>query len=397
MNTKLGKQLAAIDGDTEDIVFGQPQILEDEIAEVVACLRSGWIGTGPRVGRFERDFAAFKGVERAAAVGSCSAALHLSLGAARIEPGDEVITSALTFCSTVNSILHAGGRPVLADVDPRTMNLDPRDVAARITPRTRALVPVHFAGRPCAMDPLLEMASRHGLRVIEDCAHAIEADYHGKGTGTIGDFGCFSFYATKNLTTGEGGMVLARRPQDLDDISRLALQGLSKDAWSRFQDAGHKHSYAVHVGYKYNMMDLQAAIGIHQLRRLEGNWHRRAEICSRYQDALDDLPVALPAAPEPDTRHAFHLFTLLIDQSRAGISRDDFLDAMKRLGIGVGVHYLSIAEHPIYRELFGWQPEDWPAACRIGRQTISLPLSPKLTEADIERVIRAVRNTLGSA
>jgi len=375
-------------------VFGQPQILAEEIEEVLACLRSGWIGTGPRVAQFERDFAAFKGVEDAAALASCSAALHLSMRSACIEPGDEVITSALTFCSTVNSIIHAGGRPVLADIDPVTMNLDPRDVEARITARTKALVPVHFAGRPCDMDSLVAVAGRHGLRIVEDCAHAIEADYRGKPSGTIGDFGCFSFYATKNITTGEGGMVITRRPQDLDEIKMLALHGLSKDAWSRFQDTGYKHYYAVGVGFKYNMMDLQAAIGIHQLRRSGENWQRRKAIWSHYCDAFQRLPVDLPAPPEPDTRHAHHLFTLLIDEPRAGIARDDFLEAMTHLGIGVGVHYLSIAEHPVYQELYGWRPEDWPMACRVGRQTVSLPLSPKLTEGEVERVIRAVHKAL---
>jgi dTDP-4-amino-4,6-dideoxygalactose transaminase len=394
MNTKLTNQPIAADEICEPIVFGQPQILEDEIDEVVACLRSGWIGTGPRVARFERDFAAFKGVGQAAAVGSCSAALHLSIRAIGLQPDDEVITSALTFCSTVNSIIHSGGRPVLADIDPLTMNLDPRDVEARITSRTRALVPVHFAGRPCDMDALISIARRHDLRVVEDCAHAIEATYHGKPTGTIGDFGCFSFYATKNMTAGEGGMVLARDAEDLDEIKILALHGLSKDAWSRFQDTGYKHYYAVDVGFKYNMMDLQAAIGIHQLRRLEGNWQRRSAIWWCYQDAFKDLPVALPSAPEPGTRHAYHLFTLLIDKAKAGITRDEFLEGMTHLGIGVGVHYPSIAEHPIYRESFGWKPEDWPVAWRIGGQTVSLPFSPKLTDDNVERVISAVRKTL---
>jgi dTDP-4-amino-4,6-dideoxygalactose transaminase len=394
MNSKLTNQTIAADEICEPIVFGQPQILDDEIEEVLACLRSGWIGTGPRVARFERDFAAFKGVDHAAAVGSCSAALHLSIRAVGIEPGDEVITSALTFCSTVNSIIHSGGRPVLADIDPLTMNLDPRDVEGRISSRTRALVPVHFAGRPCDMDALVSIARRHGLCIVEDCAHAIEADYHGKASGTIGDFGCFSFYATKNMTTGEGGMVITRHPEDLDEIKILALHGLSKDAWSRFQDTGYKHYYAVGVGFKYNMMALQAAIGIHQLRRLEENWQRRSAIWSRYQDAFRHLPVDLPAAPEPGTRHAYHLFTLLIDKPQAGITRDEFLEVMTHLGIGVGVHYPSIAEHPVYRECFGWKPEDWPVAWGIGRQTVSLPLSPKLSDDDVERVIRAVHKAL---
>jgi dTDP-4-amino-4,6-dideoxygalactose transaminase len=394
MNTKLTNEPIAADEICEPIVFGQPQILDDEINEVVACLRSGWIGTGPRVARFERDFAAFKGVDHAAAVGSCSAALHLSIRAVGLQPDDEVVTSALTFCSTVNSIIHSGGRPVLADIDPLTMNLDPRDVEARITSRTRALVPVHFAGRPCDMDALTSIARRHGLRVVEDCAHAIEATYHGKASGTIGHFGCFSFYATKNMTTGEGGMVIARDSQDLDEIKILALHGLSKDAWSRFQDAAYSHYYAVDVGFKYNMMDLQAALGIHQLRRLEENWQRRSVIWSRYQEALRDLPVKLPTDPEPGTRHACHLFTLLIDKARAGITRDEFLEGMTQLGIGVGVHYPSIAEHPVYRESFGWKPEAWPVAWSIGGQTVSLPLSPKLTDDDVERVIGAVHKTL---
>jgi dTDP-4-amino-4,6-dideoxygalactose transaminase len=274
------------------------------------------------------------------------------------------------------------------------MNLDPRQVEARITSRTRALIPVHFAGRPCDMDALASIAGRHGLGVIEDCAHAIEAEYRGQSAGTLGDFGCFSFYATKSVTTGEGGMVIARREQDVNEIKTLALHGMSRDAWRRYQDTGYKHYYAVAIGFKYNMMDLQAAIGIHQLRRLSGNWQRRQAIWSRYLEAFADAPVGVPDPPERETRHAYHLFTLLIDDRRTGVTRDEFIEAMTRLGIGVGVHYLSVPEHPVYRERFGWQPEYWPVAQRIGRQTVSLPLSAKLTDSDVERVIRAVRQTL---
>jgi dTDP-4-amino-4,6-dideoxygalactose transaminase len=375
------------------LVFGQPQILDDEIAEVVACLRSGWIGTGPRVAQFEADFAAFKGVKNVAAVGSCSAALHLSLLAAGIQQNDEIITSALTFCSTINSIIHAGGVPIPADVDPISMNLDSRDVERRITPRTRALVPVHFAGRPCNMDALTAIAARHQLRIIEDCAHAVDAEYHGSSVGTIGDFGCFSFYATKNVTTAEGGMVIARRGEDVREVKIQALHGLDADAWHRLGECGYKHYHAIRVGFKYNMTDLQAALGIHQLRRLPSNWDRQKTIWSRYQEALRDVPVGLPSEPEADTRHSYHLFTIMID-SNSGIARDEFLDAMTKLGIGVGVHYLSVGEHPVFQERFGWRPEQWPVAQRIGRQTASLPLTPKLTEREVERVICTVRRVL---
>jgi len=377
------------------IIFGAPAIEEDEIDEVVRCLESGWIGTGPRVARFEREFAAYKGHPFAAAVSSCTAAMHLSVLAAGISEGDEVITTPLTFCATVNAIIHAGGTPVLADVDPQTMNIDPAEVEARTTARTKAIVPVHFAGRPADMDALTDIASRHGLKIIEDCAHAIETEYHGRKAGTFGDFGCFSFYATKNVTTGEGGMVLTRNEEDLARIKMLALHGMSKDAWKRFSDEGYKHYFVVETGFKYNMMDLQAALGIHQLARIESNWRRREEIWQRYDEAFAGLPVTLPAEPEPDTRHGYHLYTILIDEARAGISRDEFLEAMAADKIGVGVHYLSVPEHPVYQDKFRWRPEDYPNAMRIGRQTVSLPLSAKLTDAEVSRVIETVRATLG--
>jgi dTDP-4-amino-4,6-dideoxygalactose transaminase len=373
------------------LVFGAPRIEDAEIEEVTASLRSGWLGSGPKVARLERDFAAYKGTPHAVAVHSCTAALHLSILAAGIGPGDEVITTALTFCATVNAILHAGATPVVVDVDPRTMNLDPASVEAAITPRTRAILPVHFAGRPCDMDALGALAQRRGLVLVEDCAHAIETEYRGRKAGTFGDFGCFSFYVTKNMTTGEGGMVLARREEDAARIKVLALHGMSKDAWKRFGDEGFKHYSVVACGFKYNMMDLQAALGIHQLGRVEAWWQRRRELWARYDEAFADLPLERPAAPEPDTRHAFHLYTLLVDEARAKISRDRFLERMTREGIGVGVHYLSIPEHPYYQETFGWRPEATPNAMRIGRQTVSIPLSAALSDADAADVITAVR------
>ena len=373
------------------LVFGAPLIGEAEIDEIVASLRSGWLGTGPKVARFEADFAAYAGASHTAAVSSCTAALHLSLLALELEPGAEVITSALTFCATVNAIIHAGATPVLADIDPATMNLDPAAVAAAITPRTRAVVPVHFAGRSCDMDALGDVCRRHGLAVVEDCAHAIETTYRGRHAGTFGDFGCFSFYVTKNVVTGEGGMVVARDEAHAARIKRLALHGMTADAWKRFSDEGYRHYLVREAGFKYNMMDLQAALGLHQLARVEESWRRREAIWRRYQDELADLPLHLPAEPEPETRHAHHLYTVLVDEESAGLSRDDALEAMTRENIGVGVHYLAIPEHPYYQEAYGWRPEQWPQATAVGRHTLSLPLSAKLADGDVDDVVAAVR------
>ncbi len=372
------------------LVFGAPLIEEDEVQEVVASMRSAWLGTGPKVARFEDEFRKYKGAQHAVAVNSCTAALHLSMLAAGLKPGDEVITTALTFCATVNAIIHSGATPVLADVDPLTMNIDPEQVRARITSRTKAILPVHFAGRPCDMDALCDIASQHGLEIIEDCAHAIESEYKGRTTGTFGRFGCFSFYVTKNIVTGEGGMILSQREDDADRIKIMALHGMTRDAWKRFGDEGYKHYHVVECGFKYNMMDLQAAIGIHQLQRIDAYWERRRDLWSRYTEAFSGLPFSVPKAVEPDTRHAFHLYTILIDDSRAGIGRDQFLSTMTHHNIGVGVHYLSIPEHPYYQNTFGWKPGDYPNAMRIGRQTVSLPLSPRLTDDDIDDVINAV-------
>jgi dTDP-4-amino-4,6-dideoxygalactose transaminase len=270
------------------LTFGKPQIGEQEIADVEACLRSGWLGTGPRVAQFEADFSAYKGVDvsHVAAVNSCTAALHVSMVAAGFEPGAEVITTPLTFCATVNAIIHAGLTPVLADVDPVTQCVSPEAIEAAITPRTQAILPVHFAGRPCEMHRILAIADKHKLAVIEDCAHAIETEYRGRKAGTFGDFGCFSFYVTKNVVTGEGGMILGRSEVHIARAKVLALHGMSKDAWHRFGDKGYKHYQVVECGFKYNMMDLQAAIGIHQLARVEKNWLRRREVWEHYQQAF---------------------------------------------------------------------------------------------------------------
>ncbi len=378
----------------ELLVYGSPAIENAEIEEVIAVMESGWLGTGPKVAQFERDFSEYKEIENAVALNSCTAALHLSILAAGIKAGDEVITTPLTFCATINAIIHAGATPVLADVNPVTMNIDPNEVQAKITSRTKAILPVHFAGRSCDMDALCEIANKHELKIIEDCAHAIETEYHGQKAGTFGDFGCFSFYVTKNIVTGEGGMVITTCEEDAARIKMLGLHGMSKDAWKRFGDEGYKHYQVVECGYKYNMMDLQAAIGIHQLRRVETYWLKRQEIWQSYNEAFADLPITLPAQIEADTRHAYHLYTILIGEQHCGISRDEFLGAMSARNIGVGVHYLSIPEHPYYQQTFGWKPEDYPHAMSIGRQTISLPLSAKLTDKDVTDVIDVVGEVL---
>jgi dTDP-4-amino-4,6-dideoxygalactose transaminase len=382
----------------EFITFGAPDIGDDEIREVLETLRGGWLGTGPRVAAFEKEFAAYKGLapEAAAAVSSCTAALHLSLLAAGVGPGDEVITTPLTFCATVNSILHVGAVPVLCDIDPESMNLDWRLLEGLVTPRTKVVLPVHFAGRPCDMDEIVAIARRHGLAVIEDCAHAVEGRYKGAALGTVGDFGCFSFYATKNLTTGEGGMVLARNPEAISRIRCLSLHGMTKDAWQRYSGRGFGQYDVVESGFKYNMMDLQAAIGLHQLRRVESAWERRHAIWSRYQDAFAGLPVARPAVVQADRRHGLHLYTLLVDPARCGVLRDDFLHRMTELGVGVGIHYRALTEHTFYREKLGWQPADTPVATAVGRQTVTLPLTLRMSDAAVDRVIEAVHQALAA-
>ena len=376
------------------IIFGSPAIEDSEIKEIIDSLKKGWLGTGPKVDQFEKDFRTYKLAKYSVAVNSCTAALHLSMVAAGLNNGDEVITTAMTFCSTVNAIIHSGANPVLADVNPITMNIDPDEIEKRITPKTKAIVPVHFAGRSCNMDAIMNIAKQYDLKVIEDCAHAIETEYKGQKAGTFGDFGCFSFYVTKNIVTGEGGMVLAKNAEDASRIKTLALHGMSKDAWKRFSDEGYKHYYVTEAGFKYNMMDLQAAIGIHQLKRVGQYWNRRQEIWRQYNEAFSELPITLPSDPEPDTKHAYHLYTILIDESKAGISRDEFLDTMNAQNIGTGVHYNSIPEHPYYQNEFGWKPEDYPISHSIGQQTVSLPLSPKLKNIEIQYIVESIRNIL---
>lgn len=377
------------------LVFGAPCIEEEEIAEVVDSMRKRWIGTGPKVAKFEDQFAQFKRVPYAVSVNSCTAALHLAVLAVGIRPGDEVITTPMTFCATVNAIIHAGGKPVLADCDRNTMNIDPSEIERKISPRTRAVIVVHMAGRPCDMDDIMSIARRYDLAVIEDCAHAIESEYHGVPTGCFGEVGCFSFYVTKNITTAEGGMIITKSEQIAERVKIMALHGMTKDAWRRFSDEGYRHYEVVHIGFKYNMTDMQASMGIHQMRKIEKYWKRRREIWNIYNEHFSDLPVFIPLDPAPDTVHAHHLYTPLIDIDRLGKSRDWVIQALTRENIGIGVHYIPVHLHPFYRKAFGWKKGDFPNAEWIGERTISLPLSGCMTDEDVYDVIRAFRKVLG--
>ena len=392
-----GRRLSASQLDavrSDYLVFGSPALGEEEIAEVVATLRSGWIGTGPRVQRFEREFAEYVDSPHAVAVSSCTAALHLALLALGVGPGDEVIVPAMTFAATANVVVHTGARPVFADVDRTTLCLDAEDASRRVTSRTRAIIPVHFAGRPCEMDSILALSRDHRLAVVEDCAHAIETLYHGRHAGLLGDFGAFSFYVTKNVITAEGGMVTTRDAAAARRLKTLGLHGLDADAWMRYSDSGYRHYEVVEPGFKYNMTDLQAALGIHQLARVEQNLVRRQAIWARYDTAFADMPIFLPAPEAPGTRHARHLYTLLLDIDRLRVDRDAVQAALHELKIGTGIHYRALHLHRYYSDTYGYARGDLPNSEWISDRTLSLPLSPKLDDDDVDDVIHAVRRTL---
>ena len=378
------------------LVFGSPLIEEPEIAEVVASLRSGWLGTGPKVAQFEKDFAAYKGVPHAVAVNSCTAALHVSMIAAGLKPGDEVITTPLTFCATANAIIHAGATPVLADVDPATMNIDPAQIERRLTPRTRALLPVHFAGRPCDMDAIEDIARRHNLLIIEDCAHAIETEYHGRKSGTFGDYGCFSFYVTKNIVTGEGGMVLARDEEKAARIKVLALHGMSRDAWKRYSASGSWYYEVVLPGFKCNMTDIQAALGLQQLHKLPQFQERRCEIVRQYQAAFAAMPELQTPTERPEVESAWHIYALRLNLEQLRIDRAQFIQELAARNIGTSVHFIPNHLQPYYRDKYGYQPEDFPVAYREYQRLISLPLNLRLSDADVEDVIEAVKDIVAT-
>jgi dTDP-4-amino-4,6-dideoxygalactose transaminase len=375
------------------LIFGSPVIAEEEIAEVVDSLRSGWIGTGPKVQRFEGMLSDYLDVPNGRCVSSCTAALILSMNVLGIGPGDEVLVPAMTFVASASAVEHAGATPVLVDSDPRTGLIDLDAAEAAITPRTRALMPVHLAGRPVDMDRVNAIRDRHGLDIVEDAAHALGAEWRGRRIGGFGNLAAFSFYVTKNITTIEGGALMTDSAEIAAEVERLALHGLSLGAWQRFSDAGFRHYEVVRPGYKYNMTDVQAALGLHQLPRLDAWIDERAALWERYDTLLAPLPLQTPAPPEPDTRHARHLYQVLVAPD-ARLSRDGLLDGLNAHNIGTGVHYRGVHLHPYYRDTYHLAPEDFPIATDISERTLSLPLSPKVTERDQDDVVAALTELL---
>jgi len=375
------------------LIFGSPAIGEEEIAEVVDSLRSGWIGTGPKVQRFETMLSEYLGASHCRCLSSCTAALILSMRVLGIGPGDEVLVPAMTFVASANAVEHAGAKPVLIDSEPGTGLIDLDQAQAAITPNTKAIMPVHLAGRPVDMDRLNALRDSHGLLVIEDAAHAIGARWHDRPIGAFGNVATFSFYVTKNITTSEGGAIATDDPELAAEVERLALHGLSLGAWQRFSDAGFCHYEVIEPGFKYNMTDLQAALGVHQLPKLDRWIERRAQLWDRYDELLVDLPLTTPQPPAPDTRHARHLYQLLVAPD-APLTRDELLDGLTEHQIGTGVHYRGVHLHPYYRDTYGLHPEQFPVATEISERTLSLPLSPVVTEADQDDVVTALRSLL---
>ena len=380
---------------TAPVPFARPAIGAAEIREVLATLESGWLTTGPRVKLFEQHFAEFTGAPHAVALNSCTAALHLALLAAGIGPGDEVITTPLTFCATANTIVQVGATPVFADIDPITWNLSPAATAAAITPRTRAILPVHYAGRPVDVRAFRALADAHGLAVIEDAAHCAEGIAQGARIGTTADFTCFSFYATKNLTTGEGGMLTTNAAADVvERIRIMALHGMSRDAWARYEGRGVADYDVIAPGFKYNMMDLQAALGLHQLARLEHSLVRREAIWSAYDRGLESLPLVRPAPVESGSRHARHLYTVLVDPMWSGTDRGTLARRLSELGIATSVHFKALHLHSYYAGQFGLRRGQFPNAEYVSDTTLSLPLSVAMTDDEVNRVVSAMHEVM---
>ena len=376
----------------ELLVFGRPALGEEEVEAVSEVIRSAWIGQGPRCAEFEQRFAELTGAPHAVSVASCTAGLHLALTALGLGPGDEVVTTSLTFVATLNAILHTGASVVLADVDPETLNLDPARAAEKLTPRTKAILPVHFGGLPADLDAFRALAAERGIAIVEDAAHAVGATYGGKPVGASG-IAVFSFYANKNITTAEGGMITVEDADLAERLEVLRLHGLSRDAWKRFSSKKVVYSDAIDLGFKYNLTDLQAALGLVQLRRLDEFMDVRRRVCAVYDEELADVP-GLRTPPRPwndDVRHAHHLYIVEVDPEAYGCDRDDLLEALRAENIGAGIHYRAAHLHPYYRRTLALPDGALPETERLSERVLSLPLSASMSEDDAARVALAVR------
>jgi dTDP-4-amino-4,6-dideoxygalactose transaminase len=377
--------------------FSTPTIDDDEINEVVDSLKSGWITTGPKVKRFEDAFKAYVGAPYAIPLSSATAGLHLTLLALGIKEGDEVITTPMTFASTVSMVILCGATPVLADIEPGTLNIDPARIREKISPRTRAIIPVHFAGQSCDMDPIFALAREHGLTVIEDAAHAAGTEYKGRRIGSLDSISIFSFHPNKNITTGEGGMVCTADEALAEEISLLKFHGMSREAWKRFAASGTPNYDILMPGFKYNMMDIQAAIGIHQLPKLDRFIDMRTGIAEQYNREFADVAeLALPAYAPYDQRHAWHLYTPLVRIEQLDINRDQFMDELKKRNIGSGLHYKAIHHHPYYKGHLGITDDDLPMASYASERILSLPLFPRMTPDDATDVVTAVKEVIAA-
>lgn len=372
--------------------FHVPEIGDEEIRSVVETLRSGWLTTGAKVKKFEEDFARYTSAPYAVAVNSGTAALHLALDAIGLKEGDEVIVPTMTFTATAEVALYFKARPILVDCEADTLNIDPDRIERKITPKTRAIIPVHIAGQPCNMDKIVQIARAHNLKVIEDAAHALPALYRGKMVGTIGDITCFSFYATKTITTGEGGMATTNNPEWADRMRIMSLHGISKDAWKRYTSEGSWYYEVLYPGYKYNLTDIAAAIGIEQLKKCDRFVEARRRIASMYHESFADLPEIRRPGCGPDVQHAWHLYVIQLELERLRITRNEFIEALKKENIGTSVHFIPLHLHPYYRNTLGCKPQDFPNASAVFERIVSLPIYPKMTAGDISRVIDAVRS-----
>ena len=376
---------------TPFLPFHVPDIAEDEIHAAVEALRSGWLTTGARVKQFEIDFARYVGGQHAIAVNSGTAALHLALDAVGVREGDEVLVPTMTFAASAEVVLYFKAKPVLVDCRRDTMNIDPDQIEKAITAKTKAMMPVHIGGHPCDMDRLVEIARTRHLKVIEDAAHALPTRYQGQMVGTIGDITCFSFYATKTITTGEGGMATTANPAWAERMRIMSLHGISHDAWKRYTAEGSWYYEILYPGYKYNLTDVAAALGIQQLKKCDQFWELRRRCAAWYNEGFRDVPEITVPYVAPDVQHAWHLYVIQLNLEQLRINRKRFIELLKKERIGTSVHFIPLHLHPYYRDSFGYRPEDFPTANAVFERIISLPIYPKLTEADVQRVIDTVR------